>query len=399
MKNLTLFLIMMLSCLSLDAQPLEAVLPERIGLSSTHLKYVDIAIEREIAAGHIPGAVVAVVRGNKLPYLKAYGNKSLTPTVEPMDVNTVFDLASCTKSISTAMAAMILVERGQMSLRDNLDYYIPDFNKYKSYNGRKCTIKIGNLLTHTSGFTSYVAPTTLQSKYGKMDIESLVRYAKEDNLRYETGEGFKYSCLNYIVLQYIIQKITGQSLQRFVNENIYDKLEMNHTDYLPGLWAKKSDIAPTEVLSRDSVVRGVVHDPLAYHINKGISGNSGIFSTASDVAIFAAMILGDGTYNGKRILGPLTVDAMSHVPDAVSSFGRAYGWDVSSGYSSNKGDLFGVDAFGHTGFTGCSLTIDRENDLAVIFLTNGIHAKGYESKYMIRLRALVANCVAASVLK
>ncbi len=398
MRYLGILLMSVLSCVALNAQPLNMVSPESVGLSPTHLKYVDIAIEREIAEGHIPGAVVAVVKGGAMPYLKAYGNKSLTPTVEPMSVNTIFDLASCTKSISTALAAMILVERGQLSIRDNLDMYIPDFNKGKSYNGKRCTIKIGNLLTHTSGITSYVAPKTLESKYGKMDIETLVRYAKEDNLRYETGEDFKYICLNYIILQYIIEKITKHSLQKFVNENIYDKLEMNHTDYLPQTWAKMSDIAPTEILSRDSVVRGVVHDPLAYHVNHGISGNSGIFSTASDVAIIAAMILGDGTYNGKRILSPLTIDAMSRVPNSLDSFGRALGWDVCSAYSSNKGDLFDIDSFGHTGFTGCSITIDRENDVAVIFLTNGIHAKEYESKYMVRLRSLVANCVAASIL-
>lgn len=385
------------SCIALHAQPLQRVSPESVGLSSSHLRYADIAIESEIQEGHIPGAVLAVVKDGTMPYIKAYGNKSLTPSVEPMEVNTLFDMASCTKSLSTALAAMILVERGQLSLRDNLDFYIPDFNKNRSFNGHRCTIRVQNLLTHTSGITSYVSVKTLENKYGKSDIMSLVEYAKTAPLKYETGKGFTYSCINYILLQYIIEQITGVTLQQFANDNIFDKLEMNNTDYLPMDWADIDQIAPTQVVSRDSVVRGVVHDPLAYHVNHGVSGNSGLFSTASDVAILASMILNNGSHNGMRILSPITVDAMCRVPDALESYGRSHGWDVSSAYSSNLGDLFGDEAFGHTGFTGCSITIDRESNMAVILLTNGIHSKDYESKYLIRLRSLVANCVAASI--
>ncbi|MFI3248719.1 MAG: serine hydrolase [Rikenellaceae bacterium] len=397
MRLLTTILILTLVNSALFAQPLKKVLPESVGMSSVHLEYADSAIEKEISSGHIPGAVLAVVKDGAIAYIKAYGKKSLTPSIEPMDENTIFDLASCTKSVSTAISAMILVERGKLSLRDNLDLYIPDFNKTKSYNGRRCTIKIGDLMTHTSGITSYVSPKTLQSKYGKSDAKALIEYTKSANLEYETGKDFKYSCINYILLQYIIEQITKQSLQEFANENIFDKLQMNNTDYLPLEWADKSDIAPTEVVSRDSVIRGVVHDPLAYHVNNGVSGNSGLFSTASDLAILATTILSGGIYNGKRILSPITVDAMCRVPNKVASFGRALGWDVSSAYSSNIGDLFGDGSFGHTGFTGCSITLDKEHNVAVILLTNGIHAKEYESKYMVRLRALVANCVAASI--
>ncbi len=397
MRGVFTILALFIATAAATAQPLDIVEPESVGMSSTHLKYADIVIEKAIAEEYIPGAVLAVVKDGKMAYLKAYGSKSTTPNVEPMDVNTIFDIASCTKPISTALSAMILIERGQLSLRDNLDTYFPDINKNKSYNGRRCTIKVKNLLTHTTGFTSYVAPATLEAKYKKANKEAMIKYIKSEPLRYETGKDFKYSCLNYITLQYIIEQITGQSLREFANENIFDRLEMNETDYMPTEWADPSRIAATEVYSRDSVSRGVVHDPLAYNVNNGVSGNAGVFSTASDLAIVAAMILGDGTYNGKTILSPLTVDAMCRIPSDLSSLGRSLGWDVSSAYSSNIGDIFGASSFGHTGFTGCSMTLDREHDIAVILLTNGIHSSKYQSKEMISLRSRVANCVAASV--
>ncbi len=397
MRYLTTILTLIFAHSTICAQPLKVVSPESVGLSSIHLQYADKAIEREIEGGYIPGAVLAVVKDGTMPYIKAYGNKSTTPTAEPMDINTIFDIASCSKSVSTAICAMILVERGELSLRDNIDLYIPDFNRNKRYGGKKCTIKIGNLLTHTSGITPYVSVKTLEATSHKLDINTIVEYTKIADLKCETGQGFKYSCLNYILLQYIIEQVTQQSLREFANENIFDLLEMNRTDYQPLSWASKMDIAPTEVIKPDSIIRGVVHDPLAYHVNSGISGNAGVFSTASDLAIFASALLNGGSHNGKRLLSPITVNAMCKIPDEVASFGRALGWDVSSPYSSNLGDLFGDEAIGHTGFTGCSITLDRESNMAVILLTNGIHAAGYESKHMIRLRSIVANCVAASI--
>lgn len=404
LRCLLVIVVLVLVDLSLWAQPLSQVSPSSVGLSRLHLGYADKAIEKEIAESHIPGAVFAVVKDGKLAYLKAYGNKSLKPSVEPMTTSTIFDVASCTKSMATAISAMILIERGQLSLRDDLDYYIPDFNKGKNYNGKKCTIRKRNLLTHTSGIVSYVSPTTLTSKYREADRSALIEYAKTSNLRFVPDTGFEYSCLNFILLQHVIEQISGQSLREFAKQNIFQPLGMSHTDYLPlgdansDAWADIKDIAPTEVVSSSNIIRGVVHDPLASVVGKGVSGNAGLFSTASDAAILAAMLLGDGSYNGVRILSPLTVQAMRSVPDESISLGRALGWDVSSAYSSSRGDLLGDETFSHTGFTGPSIMLDKENNIAVILMTNGIHLSGYKSKYLVRLRALVANCVAASII-
>lgn len=389
---------------TLSAQALELVSPETAGLSRSYLNYADQAIEKEIAEGHIPGAVLAVVRNDKMAYLKAYGNKSLRPSVEVMNENTIFDLASCTKAMTTAISAMILIERGQLSLRDDLDLYIPDFNKGRNYNGKRCITRVRHLLTHSSGIVSYVSPATLIKKHGKADRNALIEYVKATDLRFLPETNFEYSCLNFILLQHIIEEITGQSLREFAKQNIFLPLGMTQTDYLPlgdensPAWANVNQIAPTEVVRADSVVRGVVHDPLASVVGKGISGNAGLFSTASDAAILASCLLGDGSYKGTRILSPLTVKMMTHVPENMNELGRAFGWDVNSAYSSSRGDLFGDHTFNHTGFTGPSIILDSENKIAIILMTNGIHSEDYKSKHLVRLRGLVSNCVAASII-
>ncbi len=159
-----------------------------------------------------------------------------------------------------------------------------------------------------------------------------------------------------------------------------------------------SRIAPTEVISADSVIRGFVHDDLAREVGLGVSGNSGIFSTASDMAILAAALLGDGSVNGRRVLSPLTVTSMRSVPPDMRDLGRAIGWDVYSPYASNRGDLLSAAAYGHTGFTGTSITIDPENDIAVILLTNIVHLDDYKMQHILRLRGVVANAVAGAVM-
>lgn len=130
-------------------------------------------------------------------------------------------------------------------------------------------------------------------------------------------------------------------------------------------------------------------------MNAGVSGNAGVFSDANDLAILAAMLLNNGEYNGHRILSPLGVKTMRSIPRHIPGLGRALGWDLFSPYASNNGDLFGPNTYGHTGYTGTSITIDPDNDTAVILLTNSVHPddKGKAT----RLRSLVANAVAASI--
>lgn len=400
--------------IGINAQPLERALPEAVGMSTEHLKYADRAIEQAIADGDIPGAVLAVVRNGKMAYLKAYGNRRTTPVREAMTTSAIFDMASCTKPLSTAICAMILVERGGIRLLDPVADYVEGFQNWRGADGKQQKIRIIDLMTHTSGLPSYVAPAKLEREYGSVSSEVLMKYICTCKRESEPQKSFRYSCLNYITLQYIIEKVSGESLRDFARKNIFAPLGMEHTDYIPcrrnsaGLWAAaaepcwaatekdwSADIAPTEKLRDGQMLCGTVQDPLAREAKSGVSGNAGLFSTADDVAVLCTAILNGGICRGVRILSPLTVEMMTRTPRATSDIGRTPAWDIFTPYASANGDIFSPDTFGHTGHTGTSVVIDPKNNTAVILLTNAVHPD--EGHSVVRLRSLVSNTVAASI--
>lgn len=427
MKTLYLYLFLFLGLQAAGAQPLQRVAPEQVGMDSRKLLYADEAIETAIANKEIPGAVLAVVRHGKMAYLKAYGNKRIYPDVEPMTTNTIFDMASCSKSMSTAVCAVILAERGKLRFLDPVSRYIPGFKDWESEDGKdKKVIRIADLLTHTSGLPPYGPTAELEQKYGSPNPAGLMEYIAGCRRDFKPQTDFQYSCLNFITLQHIIETVSGQSLRDFARENIFDVLGMAHTDYLPcerdkngkwintdlPHWAKSEnpdaarsplsanscplkDVAPTEKQPGGQVLCGQVHDPLARILNGGISGNAGVFSCAEDIAILCAALQNGGEWNGRRILSPQGVKAMRTVPRATATLGRSYGWDVFSAYASNSGDFFSPNTYGHTGYTGTSIVIDPDNDTSVILLINAVHPEDGHS--VVRLRSLVSNAVASSI--
>lgn len=427
MKLIPSFLFLALLALQANAQPLQRIAPEQVGMDSRKLMYADEAIETAIANKDIPGAVLAVVRNGKMAYLKAYGNKRIYPNAEPMTVNTIFDMASCSKSMSTAICTHILAERGKLRLLDPVSLYIPDFKNWASEDGKdKKVIRIADLLTHTSGLPPYAPTSELEKQYGSPSPDGLIEYIANCRRDFKPQTDFQYSCLNYITLQRIIETVSGQSLRDFARKNLFDVLGMNHTDYLPckrdkdGKWINTSlphwaktdthsaanrqlstvnyqlkEVAPTEKQPDGSVLCGQVHDPLARVMNGGISGNAGVFSCAEDIALLCAALQNGGEWNGHRILSPLGVKAMRTVPRATASLGRTLGWDNFTAYASNNGDYLGPNTYGHTGYTGTSIVIDPDNDISVILLINAVHPEDGHS--VVRLRSLVSNAVAASI--
>jgi len=374
-------LFVVIPCFGQNPKP---VCTEAHKLDLHQLRYADEAITQSINNKEIPGAVLAVVYHSKLAYLKAYGNKQIYPTTVPMDINTVFDLASLTKAVATATSVMILTERGKLRLEDKVSLYIPDFND---------KIQIINLLTHTSGLPPYAPVDTILKRQAN-DPDALIHYIAKCKRSFEPGNGFQYSCLNYITLQRIVETVSGQSLRDFAKTNIFDVLGMKHTDYCPaGEILKRT--APTEKQSDNQVLCGVVHDPLARVLNHGISGNAGLFSDAKDLALFSEALLNNGSINGKRILSQQAVKTLTTIPRELSAYGRTPGWDVFSDYSSNQGDLLSPNTYGHTGYTGTSIVIDPDHEIAIILLTNRVHP--VDTGSVIRLRAIVANAVAASI--
>lgn len=393
MKKLLFVPLLFLFC-GVFSQSIPQVYPEKVGIDSQKLTYADSIILDAIRNKAIPGAVLAVVKDGTIAYMKAYGNKQIFPSVISMDVNTVFDLASCTKPVATAISAMILLERGQIRLQDKVSLYIPEFKQNKDSFAIKKEPKIVDLFTHTSGFPSYAPVEELKQKYGAPNPDALINYIATCKRDYVAETDFEYSCLNFITLQRIIEKVSGQSLRDFAKQNIFDVLGMKHTDFNP-TGETLERVAPTEKQKDDTVLKGIVHDPLARVMNGGISGNAGLFSDATDLAILVSALQNGGEFNGKRILSPLGVKTMRSIPQGFESFGRALGWDVSSDFASNKGNLFGSETYGHTGYTGTSIIIDPETKTSVILLTNRVHPE--DKGEVVNLRSKIANIIAASI--
>ena len=215
MKNKYLFFFLTLTVAlyafyATEAQPIPRVTPESAGMDSHRLAYADSAVLRSVADGETPGAVLAVVRFGKLAYLKAYGNKQVHPATLPMTENTVFDLASVSKSVSTAISVMILAERGLLRLSDPVSLYIPGFQPYEdTISGQKAGIRVIHLLTHSSGLPAYASVEELQKKYVTPNPDGMIEHIAGVRRLSPPGMQFRYSCLNFITLLRIIENISG----------------------------------------------------------------------------------------------------------------------------------------------------------------------------------------------
>jgi CubicO group peptidase (beta-lactamase class C family) len=392
MRYLLSFLFILLS--QVFAQYPNLITPESIGLSSERLKYIDSVVIRNINEGNFPGAVVIVGGKNGVVYRKAFGNSWLVPEKKPMTLETIFDLASLTKPIATATSIMILVERGQISLQDEVRKYIPEFKPYVDEQGKEYHAKIYHLLTHTSGLPDYTSADSIKNNYGYPAPEGTIETICNLPRFAPPGKEFKYSCLGFITLAEIVKRVTGKNIAEFSKENIFIPLGMKKTTYNPDEKLKK-DCAPTE-FRNGKIICGEVHDPLAY-VQGGISGNAGLFSTADDLAIFAQMILNKGVYKNKRILGSKTVDLMTSIYPKVEFAGRGLGWDINSAYMQQSGDIFEIGSFGHTGFTGTSIHSSQKAGIFVIILTNRVHPDGKGN--VASLRRSIANIVASAIEK
>jgi uncharacterized protein YbbC (DUF1343 family)/CubicO group peptidase (beta-lactamase class C family) len=355
--------------------------PEAVGLDAARLSRIDAAVEDSIKRQQLPGAVVLVVRGGKIAFQKAFGSRSLQPAQTPMNVETVFDMASLTKPIATATSVMVLLERGKIRLSDKVVDHIPEF----APNG-KDQITVEQLLLHTSGLIADNPVSDYEDGPDKA-------FQRINNLkpRSEPGAKFTYSDVNYIMLGKVVERLSAEPLDVFSRRNVFEPLGLRETTFKPGAELARR-AAPTE--QRDGHwMQGEVHDPRSFKLG-GVAGHAGLFSTADDLAVFVQMLLDGGAYQGTRILSPATVRLMT-MPRAVPGGLRALGWDVQTSYSANRGELFSTGSFGHTGFTGTSIWIDPTSRMAVIFLSNRVHPDGKGN--VTRLRGQIATLAAASI--
>jgi uncharacterized protein YbbC (DUF1343 family)/CubicO group peptidase (beta-lactamase class C family) len=325
-------------------------------------KALDETIQQAIVDNRLPGAVLLIGHDGKVVYRKAYGRRALLPTPEDMTVDTIFDCASLTKVIATTSSVMKLFEEGRFRLNDRITDYIPEFQ------GGKSEITIRNLLTHFSGLQPDVPLKEPWTGYDTgIKLANTFRPGGPPSTRYV------YSDINFILLGELVHRLSGKTLAAYARENIFLPLGMKESMFQPPV-SLIPRIAPTERPSRTAApFRGVVHDPTARNMG-GIAGHAGLFSTADDLARFAQMMIDGGTLNGVRIFSPLTVAKFTEPqspPDQPIL--RGLGWDIDSPHSGNRGELFPIGSFGHTGFTGTSIWIDPTSKTYVILLANSVH--------------------------
>ncbi|HEY3439398.1 MAG TPA: exo-beta-N-acetylmuramidase NamZ domain-containing protein [Paludibaculum sp.] len=343
---------------------------------------IDAAIEEAIAADKIPGAVCLIGQPGKVLHLKAYGQRAIVPARESMTTDTIFDAASLTKVVATTSAVMRLFEQGKIRLADKVTVYLPDFQNGKS------DITVRQLLTHFSGLRPDVDLKPEWSGYNTGIQKALI-----DRPIAEPGERMIYSDINFILLGEIVHKVSGKPLDQYVRDEIFVPLGMKESTFNPpASWRPR--IAPTEMWA-GKPLRGVVHDPTTRFMG-GVAGHAGLFTTAADLARFATFLINLGELDGTRIVSPLTVKKFTgpNTPPSQPTL-RGLGWDIDSPFSGNRGELFPIGSYGHTGFTGTSLWIDPASKTFVILLANSVHPTLRPA--MTSLRARVATIAAASL--
>ena len=375
--------------------------PDTLQHGSTHLaeRYdfsaVSAAVNQAIAAKKLPGAVVLIGHDERTVFEQAYGDREVEPQVEPMTVDTIFDMASLTKCLATATAVMQLYEEGKVGLDDPVVKYLPEFGA----NGKE-KVTVRELLTHYSGLPEDVS---LKDEWGLTapDKAEGIRRAMNAALYGPPGVTFKYSDINFISLGTLVEKISGQRLEVYAQEHIFRPLGMTNTRYLPGK-DLVSQIAPTAYDDQGTaatnpdfgkMLRGTVHDPSTRRMG-GVAGHAGVFSTASDVALFAQALL--DRLAGRPSKFPLqqaTLKLMTQpeqpataasgatiiTADGKTATGiaaRGFGWDINSAFSRPRGEVFPIGSFGHTGFTGTSLWMDPGSNTFVVILANAVHPRG-----------------------
>jgi uncharacterized protein YbbC (DUF1343 family) len=332
---------------------------------------VDTAINAAIAGHQLPGGVLWIERNGEI-YHRAYGSRAVVPKVERMTENTIFDAASITKVTATTPSIWLLIERGKINLDAPVSRYLPEFT-----GGWRDEITIRHLLTHTSGLRPDLDLDQPWTGY-----DTGIKLALAEVPQNRPGYVFRYSDINFELLGEIVRRVSGLPLDEFAAKEIFQPVGMTDTSFHPHDIAR---VAPTENL------RGIVHDPTSRRMG-GVAGHAGLFTTTSDLAKYARMIL----KGGAPIFKPDTIRAMTSVQTPANvAVKRGGGWDIDSSFSRPRGDLFPIGSFGHTGFTGGFLWVDPSSNTFYIFMSNRVHPDGKGS--VIALQKQLGTLVAQAV--
>lgn len=407
--------------------PLTRATPAEVGMDADALDRVDAAVRAAITAGVTPGAALAVGRHGRLVRLTGFGRTDRREGYAQVTDSTIYDMASLTKVVATTSSIMALVSDGLLDIDAPVSRYLDEWG-----GGGKDSVTVRDLLLHRAGFPPY--EQLWQQVRGADAVLDRVEHA---DLIYTPRDSTVYSDFDFITLGALVARVSGLPLDVYAEQRVFGPLGLRETGFNPLTWELAPDgsvvsttpvapassseaitlfqpddpmgratppdpamtplsarIAPTEVdtVYRFTHIHGVVHDENAY-ASGGVSGHAGLFSSARDLARVAEMLLDGGAYAGRRILdGPVVMEFTRRQSDASS---RALGWDTPAPGSSS-GSWFTASSFGHTGFTGTSMWMDRERDVFLVLLTNRVNPTRAEQRIG-ALRRQVADLVQQAI--
>lgn len=382
-------------------------IPESVGMRTSSLERISDVVQEAISEQVFPGCQVLVARKGKIVYERNFGSLAYNDA-EKVSSETIYDLASVSKVTATTQGIMLLYEKGLVSLNEKASTYLPELKKTN-----KQHITIRDLLIHRSGMLAYYPKLwkntmtdgggLMQEYYSAVPDEnyslqvapklfannampdSVWKWIIESPLRGKPNKagqyGFLYSDLGFVVLQKVIEKVTNQTLDAFIREQLYRPLHLPALVYNPLHILPAERIAPTENdhSYRGQLLRGTVHDPMAAMLG-GVAGHAGLFGNARSLAILLQLQLWNGKYAGKDYFKPSTIEEFTKL--ASSSGSRALGWvkarqDLQSNVVSPNASLA---SFGHTGFTGNVVWVDPSQELIFIFLSNRVYPDSRNNK-------------------
>lgn len=373
--------------------------PESQGMSSAVLAEIDLIMEAGIRMKATPGGVVLVAKNGQVVFEKAYGHHDYNKSQE-VSTNTVYDLASITKVLATTQAVMFLVSRDVIDMDKPISRYLPELKQTN-----KGGLLLRDIMAHEAGLVSFIPyyVNTLASgmwkneyykaaamddygtaiahnMYGKQSLrDSIWNWTIKSDLRKldpnKRKYSYVYSDLTMYLMQAVVERMTNQPLDEFMDQNFYTPLGLHTLTFNPLKRMSLENIAPTEddVAFRKGLVRGYVHDPGAAMYG-GVAGHAGLFGTANDLAVMMQLMLNGGKYGDVNLLDDKTIKEFTKRQSNQSR--RGWGWDKpepEKGKGGSAGVLASKSTYGHTGFTGTAVWADPENDLVYVFLSNRVN--------------------------
>jgi len=351
--------------------------------------HVHNLMKKAVYENVFPGGVLMAAKNREILFLKAYGQANIFSGIK-VNINTLFDLASLTKPLATSIALMRLIEETPNLLEQKLENILSE-----TCNTDKSQIKIKHLLSHTSGFPDY-RPYYLKIRdISYENPKSILRKLLiQENLVSFPGKKTLYSDLGFMMLEWVIERLTNRTLDYFLDKEIYSQLGIKNL-FFPGISSQNGkQFAATELCPwRKILLNGVVHDDNAY-VSGGIQGHAGLFGTITDIFILLSEFLNVLKGNKNSVLKKKIVEDFLK---PYKNTGRSLGFDMPEPVSSASGHFFSKKTVGHLGFTGTSFWMDIDRAVILILLTNRVHP--YRHNYKIKIfRPIIHDAVMEKII-